>query len=238
MNVTTTFQALATDYDGTIAQHGDVPGSTREALERWKETGRKLLLVTGRELHDLANVCSFTNLFDCIVVENGAVLHWPISGNTRTLAAAPPIHFLDCLRAQGVTPLSIGEVIVATLENYRAVVLETICDLGLNLNVISNKGAVMVLPVGVDKATGLRAALRELAIPAEAVVAVGDAENDETFLALCGFSAAVGNALDFLKNKVHYVANATHGAGVEELISKVDQALRLSQTFLTANEHE
>ena len=50
------YLALATDYDGTIAQHGDVTEATRQALNRWKETGRKLILVTGRELPDLQKV--------------------------------------------------------------------------------------------------------------------------------------------------------------------------------------
>lgn len=53
------------------------------------------------------------------------------------------------------------------------------------------------------------------------VVGVGDAENDQVFLSLCGYSAAVGNALGFLKKQVHYVTKATHGAGVEELIEKL-----------------
>ncbi len=67
MSAASKYLALATDYDGTIAQHGDVTESTHEALQRWKEGGRKLILVTGRELPDLRKVCPFTNLFDSIV---------------------------------------------------------------------------------------------------------------------------------------------------------------------------
>ena len=68
--------------------------------------------------------------------------------------------------------------------------LETIRELGLELQVIFNKGAVMVLPTGVNKATGLAAALDELGLSPHNVVGVGDAENDHAFLALCECRAA------------------------------------------------
>lgn len=215
------FRALATDYDGTIARHGEVSPATYRALSRWKDSGRKLLLVTGRELPDLFNVCPFTNIFDLLVVENGALLHNPATRETRPLAPQPPKEFLDFLRLKNVNPLSVGSTIVATLENYHGVVLEGIEKLSLKWKVVLNKGALMVLPHDVDKTTGLTIALRELGISAADTVAVGDAENDHAFLAFCGYSAAVANALDFLKKQVHYVASATHGAGVEELIDKL-----------------
>jgi HAD superfamily hydrolase (TIGR01484 family) len=221
VNTKPKYTALATDYDGTIAQHGDVTESTHAALVRWKEAGRKLLMVTGRELPDLQKVCPFTKLFDCIVAENGALLNWPAKGEKKPLVASPPREFIDCLRARGVSPLSFGEVIVATQETYKGVVLEVIEELGLKLRVILNKGALMVLPASVDKATGLSEAASAMGIALADIVGVGDAENDQVFLTLCGYSAAVGNALSFLKKQVHYVTKATHGAGVEELIDKL-----------------
>jgi HAD superfamily hydrolase (TIGR01484 family) len=221
VNTKPKYLALATDYDGTIAQHGDVTKSTQAALVRWKEAGRKLILVTGREIPDLQKVCHFTKLFDCIVGENGALLYWPAKGEKKVLVAPPPHEFIECLRAQGVTPLSFGEVIVATQETYKGVVLEAIEELGLKLRVILNKGALMVLPASVDKATGLSEAATAMGLGLADIAGVGDAENDQVFLTLCGYSAAVGNALGFLKKQVHYVTKATHGAGVEELIEKL-----------------
>jgi len=221
VNAKPKYLALATDYDGTIAQHGDVTEATHAALIRWKDAGRKLLMVTGRELPDLQKVCPFTKLFDCIVAENGALLYWPAKGEKKPLVGPPPAQFIECLRSRGVSPLSFGEVIVATQETYKGVVLEAIEDLGLKLRVILNKGALMVLPASVDKATGLTEAANAMNLPPADIVGVGDAENDQVFLTLCGYSAAVGNALNFLKKQVHYVTKATHGAGVEELIEKL-----------------
>ncbi|HWC61094.1 MAG TPA: HAD family hydrolase [Verrucomicrobiae bacterium] len=215
------YTTLATDYDGTIAQHGDVTESTHAALIRWKDAGRKLIMVTGRELPDLQKVCPFTKMFDCIVAENGALLYWPAKGKKKALVSPPPKEFIHCLRERGVSPLSFGEVIVATQETYKGVVLAVIEDLGLKLRVILNKGALMVLPASVDKATGLTEAANALGVALADIAGVGDAENDQMFLTLCGYSAAVGNALTFLKKQVHYVTKATHGAGVEELIEKL-----------------
>ena len=68
------FVALATDYDGTLAQHGSVDDRTCKALEEVRASGRKLIMVTGRDLPDLERVFERFDLFDLIVAENGALL--------------------------------------------------------------------------------------------------------------------------------------------------------------------
>ena len=98
-----------------------------------------------------------------------------------------------------VEPLTVGRSIVATWEPNETTVLEAIRELGLDLQIIFNKGAVMVLPSGMNKAAGLAAALRELELSPHNVVGVGDAENDHAFLRACGCAAAVANALPTVK---------------------------------------
>jgi HAD superfamily hydrolase (TIGR01484 family) len=215
------FLALATDYDGTLAQHGNVNDSTCAALKQLQESGRKLILVTGRQLPDLLKVFPTTKLFDWIVAENGALLYHPVTEEVKVLAAEPPKLFVDLLRECGVRPLSIGRSIVATSESYKEVVLQAIKQLGLDLQVILNKGDVMILSGNVDKATGLLAALAELKIPPSAVVGVGDAENDFAFLRICGYPVAVANALPPLKQQARLVTQSSHGAGVEKLIGRI-----------------
>jgi len=214
-------RGLATDYDGTIASHGLVAASTSDALQQFKESGRKLILVTGRELSDLFNIFPQTRIFDRVVAENGAVLYQPETERVKVLAPSPPVQFLNCLRERGVRSLSIGQVIVATQETYHGVVSRIIEELQLDLQIILNKGAVMVLPREVDKATGLLAALEELGIAPSDIVGVGDAENDHAFLRICGCSAAVANALPSLKDEVRIMTASNHGRGVEELIARI-----------------
>src|SRR2546421_1933200 len=183
-------QALATDYDGTLAWHSTVEYSTCAALQKLKDSGRKLILVTGRELHELFGIFSSARMFDRVVAENGALLYEPITQRSTVLAPEPPEHFVECLRQRGVRPLSIGRTIVATQETYCGVIQEAIDELALNWQIILNKGALMVLPRNVDKASGLRVALKELGLSPAEVVAVGDAENDHAFLNICGWSVA------------------------------------------------
>ena len=133
------------------------------------------------------------------------------------LGAAPPPAFLEALRGRGV-PISVGRSIVATWEPHQAAVLDVIRELGLELHVVFNKGAVMVLPPQVNKATGLAAALAELKLSPHNAVGVGDAENDHAFLAACECAVAVANALPALKDRADFVTLGDHGAGVEELI--------------------
>ena len=218
------FLGLATDYDGTIAHHGYVDRPTIEALQRFKDFGGKLLLVTGRELHELLGIFPELPLFDLAVLENGALLYEPITRREECLAKAPPEEFANRLRERGVASLSVGNVVVATVEQYCEMVQQTIDELELELEIILNKGSVMVLPRGIDKAFGLRVALERLQLPAERVVGIGDAENDYVFLAECGYSAAVANALPRLKTRVDYVCGRDHGAGVVELIEHLVEA--------------
>jgi HAD superfamily hydrolase (TIGR01484 family) len=215
------FMALATDYDGTIAHDGVVSEETVAALRRLKDTGRKLILVTGRELADLKRAFSATELFDKIVAENGALLYTPSSERERALAPSPPPEFIRRLKDRGVKPISIGRSIVATWEPHQSTVLEVIKKLGLELEIIFNKGAVMVLPSGINKASGLAAALADLKLSPHNVVGVGDAENDHAFLKACGLSAAVDNAIPAVKETADLVTKGARGAGVEELVAEL-----------------
>jgi len=226
------FLALATDYDGTIAHHGAVDEATMEALRTLKETGRRLILVTGRELPDLRRVFPALDVCDRVVAENGALLHNPATQEERLLAAPAPERFVAALRARHVSPLSVGSCIVATWEPHQNAVLEAIRELGLELQVTFNKGAVMVLPAGVNKASGLAAALEDLELSPLNVIGVGDAENDHAFLKACGCSAAVANALPAVMENVDIDLEADHGAGVAELISRLcsDEAALVPRT--------
>jgi HAD superfamily hydrolase (TIGR01484 family) len=215
------YLALACDYDGTLATEGRVAPETVAALERLRASGRRLLLVTGRALDDLLTAFPQASLFDCVVAENGALLYQPARQETTVLSAPPPEAFVHTLQARGVAPLSTGRVIVATWQPQETTVLEVIRDLGLELQVIFNTGAVMVLPTGVNKATGLAAALRELGLSPHNVVGVGDAENDHAFLHRCECAVAVANALPSVRDGADLVTQAARGAGVRELIDRL-----------------
>ena len=216
------FFALATDYDGTLATHGRVDGIVLPALGRLRDSGRKLLLVTGRELRDLQNVFPDVTLFDRVVAENGGVLFRPASNQEIPLCGPPNPRLLAALRSRGV-PHFTGRAILATDDRHHAAVASAIHELNLasDLHIILNKGSLMILPAGVDKKTGLESALAELQLRPADVVGIGDAENDASLLAACGCAAAVANALPQIKRNVDLVTASAHGAGVAELIEQL-----------------
>lgn len=233
------FHALAVDYDGTLASHGTVSEATLASLRSLKASGRKLILVTGRVMEDLKTVFPEWEIFDCLVVENGAVVYRPGSHIRKILGDPPPEAFVEALLAKGVGPIGRGKVIVATWEPHEDAVLETIREFALEHHVIFNKGAVMILPSGINKATGLSEALRELGLSPHNTVAVGDAENDNAMLELCECAVAVANALPRLKEKADYTTIGAHGEGVAQLAGRLidtdllELAPRLSRYWFT-----
>lgn len=215
------YLVFATDYDGTLAHHGTVEPAVIEALERCRTSGRRLVMVTGREMKDLSQIFTRFDLFDYVVAENGGTLYRPETREEIPIAERPPPEFLHELRLRGVGPISVGNVIVATWEPHETTVLTTIRDLGLELQVIFNKGAVMVLPSGVNKSTGLAAALARMRLSAHNVVAIGDAENDHALLSSVEVGVAVANAVPTLAERADLVTTQPNGRGVMELIDRL-----------------
>jgi HAD superfamily hydrolase (TIGR01484 family) len=215
------FYALACDYDGTLATDGHVGEPALDALHRLRDSGRKLVLVTGRLLPDVAALFEPLDLFDRVIAENGAVLYRPTTKEERVLVEPMLAELVTTLAERGVAPLQLGRAIVATMRPHETTVLATIRDLGLELQVIFNREAVMVLPSGVNKGTGLQAALEELGLSFHNVVGIGDAENDHGFLELCECAVAVANALPAVRQRVAFVTESENGRGVSELVSRI-----------------
>ena len=225
------YRTLACDYDSTLAKDGAVNQETYDALVRLKESGRRLLLVTGRELDDLFRVFPGVEVFDRVVAENGALVYDPATKKSKTLGEKPPDAFVAALKKREIAPLSVGQVIISTWHPNEVAVMKIIQQLGLELQIVFNKGAVMILPAGVNKATGMAEALRDLKLSFHNVVAIGDAENDHAFLKMAELSVAVSNALPMVKETADLVTARSHGAGVVEIID-----LMLSNDLATVSE--
>lgn len=214
------YSAIAFDYDGTLAKDGIVSDAVIQSLRDLSRAGLKLLIVSGRILEDLQSVFPQMAMFDKVVVENGAVLHTPSSNETRLLTHPAPIQLYEKLTKVGAEP-TLGLAVVATWRPFEKHTRMAIQRLGLNHTMIFNKGALMVLPPGVDKATGLNIALDELGLLPEQTIAVGDAENDLSMFSMVGLPVAVANALPLVKQHAAMVTSGDHGEGVIEVCEKV-----------------
>ena len=211
------YLALITDYDGTLATAGSVSDATAAAVQRLRTSGRHVVLATGRRLDDLLAVCPFVEMFSYVVAENGALVYDPKSRETTLLAEPLPDRFIDAVKDANI-PIEVGSVILATHVPHQARVLEIIQQLGLELKIVFNRGAVMILPAGTNKAVGTKYALRRLGLSPHEIVAVGDSENDHSILQLAECPVAVANALDAIKEVAAFVTPSSAGQGVIELI--------------------
>ena len=96
--------------------------------------------------------------------------------------------------------------------------MEAIRDLGLEHHVIFNRESVMVLPPGVNKATGLAAALDELQLSTHEVVGIGDSENDHALFQASELAVAVASAVPTLRDAADWVTARSNGAGTSEAL--------------------
>jgi len=215
------YTVLATDYDGTLARDGVVHEKTIAALERLRATGRRAILLTGRELTDILTIFPRSQLFDRIVVENGALLYDPASRRVRLLAEPVPPSLIDMLRSRQVQPLAVSRAILHTRVTNERVVRAAIDELKLDVQVVLNKGSAMVVPRGIDKATGLVAACESMQIRLEHVAGIGDAENDLPLLMASGLAVATANALPEVKQVANLVTQGEDGDGIAELVDRL-----------------
>lgn len=212
--------ALAVDYDGTVAEHGQVDETTKTALARVRESGRRLLLVTGRMLPDLRTVCpDVDRMFDAIVAENGGLLYLPARREVRTLGDPPESGLVEALRRRHVR-FDLGRAIVATDAPYAEAALAAVREAGVERTLVFNRGSLMLLPGGVTKGTGLLAALGTLELSPHNLAGIGDAENDHALLALCECAVAVADAIGALRERADHVTRGKGPAGVVEFIEE------------------
>jgi HAD superfamily hydrolase (TIGR01484 family) len=102
---------LALDYDGTIAHNDRVPPAVLDAIADARRRRVTVILVTGRILEDLRRVAGDLNIVDAIVAENGALVHFPASGQTTVLAPLIPRTFIARLEELGI-PFGAGQCLV------------------------------------------------------------------------------------------------------------------------------
>ena len=211
------FRLLACDYDRTIATDGVVDETVRAALRAVRDSGRFLVLVTGRNMEELLDVFTELRQFDRVVVENGALLLDPHRGLERMLCGAVSVKLLEELRRRGIGPLIVGRSVLSTpIENEQAV-RATAADLGLELELIPNVDSLMIMPAGGGKAAGLEAAAAELSVPLAEVVAVGDGENDVALIDCAGVGVAVERAVPELKQHADIVLERPYPDGILDL---------------------
>ncbi|WP_116809113.1 HAD family hydrolase [Steroidobacter cummioxidans] len=213
------YVVLAAGFDGTLARDGRCDERCIDALRELSATGRKLILVTGRELRRLLEIFPEARLFDYIVAENGGVLHRTATRQSEILGQAPPEILLQELRRRQVTPLAVGSSIISTAAKYFDAAREALRKLKLHMDyeLVTNDDTLLILPPGIDKASGMNEALRQLGVSRHNLVAIGNAQNDLPLLASAEHAVVVNNAAESIKQAADRVTEGEYCDGFLEL---------------------
>jgi hydroxymethylpyrimidine pyrophosphatase-like HAD family hydrolase len=214
------FAALAIDYDGTIAVDGVFDPAVRDAIGEIRLAGIVAVLVTGRRLDDLQRVAGDLTCFDVVVAENGAVLHFPVTGRHALIGHPPPRVVVEELERRGVSFVA-GESLIESDATAAPVLLDVIHRLEQPLVLAFNRGRVMLLPQAVAKSTGLRQALFALRVSIHNAIGIGDAENDHDLLDACEVGVAVAWGSPALRAVADEVI---HGFGPPEVAAYIRRA--------------
>ena len=216
------FVALASDLDGTLTHDpaGRVDAATWELLRQLKTSGFTIILVTGRSLETFAAGGPFSELCEAIVAENGAIVYFPRRDAVIFPFGRLPPELLQRLMSADI-PLERGMAILSTRVPHDAVILQQLREVGGGATVEYNRGAVMVLPLGATKGTGLKYALNELGLSPHNVVACGDAENDRSLFEAAECAAAVGSAPAGIQGLADIVLPYSDAASVQALVRRL-----------------
>lgn len=211
------FKVVAADLDGTLTSGGKLDPEVLRAIDRARSDGLAIVVVTGRigaELH--AEFPQLAGHVDALVLENGAVVSF--DGEARALAPAVGPELDKALTERGI-PFRRGQVLVAVDGEHVAAVGEVIGELEMDYQLVRNRAALMVLPAGITKGTGLTSLLETMNLSPHNTVAVGDAENDLSLLGVAEVGAAVANAVSSLRRSADVVLDEPGAAGVAGLLN-------------------
>jgi len=221
------FSVLALDYDGTIACDGLLSPEVKAAIVEARARSVVVVIVTGRILSDLKRVAGNLDFVDAVVAENGAVLSFP-NGQTRLLGHRPPDEFHDALCRRAIH-FQAGECVIEADAGMAPQILAVIRELELPLVLVFNRSRLMVLPQGISKSTGFRAALNMLRLSAHNSIAIGDAENDHELLSACEIGVAVGWGSPALQKEADEIIHGVGPPAVAEYVRQVSLQMRLAE---------
>jgi hydroxymethylpyrimidine pyrophosphatase-like HAD family hydrolase len=245
-------RAVLVDVDGVVT-----PGEGRPAdvavIAKLREINAAaaidpftpaLALCTGRQAPYVEAFAQLTGTFLPSIFEHGAGLFVPAPFGYVFSPALPRdiqpriAAVRDALRRDLLEPgrafvqpgkeatVTLYPLGTTTVDDVLAVARKALASFA-DFRVVHNASCVEVLPLGIDKASGLRWLAAELSLAPEAFAGVGDAETDLGFLQLAGWSAAPANAAAAVTRAVDYASGRPNGEGLVDILQRIVSANRL-----------
>lgn len=184
-------KVIVTDLDRTLTtQELRLDEHALAAIAALRAGGIKVVLATGRRLEDLIAM-ELVGRMDGVVAENGAI----VAVATEDLLETRHADFQQQARGALGTlaeAFTWGRVVGSAPREHSTRVADALQQARIPHSMEYNAEELMLLPPGVDKASGAQLCLRRLGLTADDAWAIGDGENDVSMLrwARVGFAPA------------------------------------------------
>ncbi|MEM3526696.1 MAG: phosphoglycolate phosphatase [Candidatus Jordarchaeaceae archaeon] len=224
------FHVLVTDVDGTLTSPENrlyLPAV--EAIWTLENLGVHVLFCSGNILCSLLTLGFYLGISGPVIAENGGVVMkrgWekPIILGSKELP----------LKALKVLKEVFGDRVKETEDQFyrftdvairrtidREILLKTLEDRGVKINVLDSGYAIHLCDPYVHKAVGVRKAIEVLGYRPEDAIGIGDGQNDVELLQEVGYGVALNNAPKTLKDAADYVTEKSFGEGFVEAVKMI-----------------
>ena len=224
----TTIKVFAVDIDGTLTENGGgiVHLAAFAKLRYLEKLGYNVIYVTGRSSVEAFVLAVFGGTTRIAVGENGGAItiapqeHKLLASKEKCLQGYELLKKnLDGVQTKPVFPRMTEVVMLRTFDLKEG--QKILDEHNLPLYLSDSKYAFHINEKGVDKAYGLKEALKMLKANPEETVAIGDSETDVPMYDICGCSIALGHSEESVKKKADHVVAGREGAGLAEAIDYI-----------------
>jgi phosphoglycolate phosphatase (TIGR01487 family) len=221
-------KVFAVDIDGTLTENGGgaVSLAALAKLRYLDRLGYSVVYVTGRSSIEAFVLAVFGGTTRLAVGENGGAItvapqeHMLLASREKCMQGYEVLKkSMDGVEEKPVFPRMTEVVMLRTFDLAQG--QKILDEHGLQLYLNDSKYAFHINEKGVDKALGLREALKILKAEPEETVAIGDSETDVSMFEICGHSVTLGHADDIVKAKASHVVSGREGTGLIEAIDHV-----------------
>jgi len=214
------------DFDRTITDGNlELDLDCLNAIERIRKMGVHTAVVTGRKRVFLQDFFDrHRSVFDSAICENGCRGY--IDGEWENLAEnRSKSQILDRFSNSGIR-YDFGDCIIST----EAMTEDEVCSMLSGISgwkAIINIDSVMILPLGVDKGTGILWLQSEKGFTKEETAGIGDGENDLVIRDVCGIFGTPSSAVGPLRERADFVSEKEYSRGTIDFIEHLEIEYRL-----------
>ena len=211
--------AIVTDYDRTLTDNSlmlyEPLLDVLTSLRRYDNI--KFLIASGRRLDFLLRGLGSYNIVNAIVAENGAVICLPET-NSMYILGEQNASIREGLKNSSI-PFDAGQVVISVKKEFEKDVIDLVNGIRLNVKIEYNRDSIMILPNNIDKALGVKEALRLLKLRPTELICIGDAENDSSLFDIGTVSVATFDAVPELKERADIVCSEEGAIGVTRFLN-------------------